>query len=272
MFFLNFYMVKGENWFFFKKVAISYLNITKKRVIICLHNIIKSSRSVSMSKISILFIGNSFTFYNDMPNSIFKDICEEAGLSVNVNSITCGGYKLSQFADPENEFGKKVIEAFENNRYNIVVLQEQSRNPILNFDEFSFAVEKLHNMAKENGADVYLYQTWGYKAGHSLLPICGNSMEDMGEKLKSAYCSVGEKLNCKIAHVGSAFTDIYKNTDIDLYKEDLFHPSKSGSILAAWVIFSTIFGISPENVNFDCTISKEESDILKSAAKNALNA
>ena len=37
-----------------------------------------------------LFIGNSHTFYNDMPN-ILKEICKENGIDMQVAMLTKGG-------------------------------------------------------------------------------------------------------------------------------------------------------------------------------------
>ena len=53
--------------------------------------------------INILFVGNSYTFFNDMPHACFKKIAEEAGYSVTVTAVTKGGAYLYQYADPEHE-------------------------------------------------------------------------------------------------------------------------------------------------------------------------
>ena len=50
-------------------------------------------------KLSVLFIGNSYTYYNNMPTSIFGAIAEAAGYESNVISITGGGWSLYQHAD-----------------------------------------------------------------------------------------------------------------------------------------------------------------------------
>jgi hypothetical protein len=51
----------------------------------------------------ILFIGNSYTYFNDMPAAIFAPLAQEQGTPFAVTAVTRGGYYLSQFADPENE-------------------------------------------------------------------------------------------------------------------------------------------------------------------------
>ena len=43
--------------------------------------------------LEILFIGNSFTFFNNMP-LIFADLAESGGHRVNVTSVARGGFSL----------------------------------------------------------------------------------------------------------------------------------------------------------------------------------
>ncbi len=217
---------------------------------------------------NILFIGNSFTFFNDMPFSIFQKICEGADISVSIKSITCGGYRLCQFADPENEYGKQVFNEFESNPIDIVILQEQSRTPVTNFDIFYSGAEKLVAMAKAKGAEVYLYQTWGYKEGHNLLPDCGGTTAVMASKLKDGYCKAAELLGINVSPVGDAFLDVHTNSDINLYNPDLFHPSPEGSTLAALVLFSTIFKKKTSDIAFESSLDENTVKYLKASADN----
>ncbi len=56
----------------------------------------------------ILFIGNSYTYYNDMPTTLFCAFARTAGYTVEVTAITKGAHKLSQFADPLDTYGAQV--------------------------------------------------------------------------------------------------------------------------------------------------------------------
>ena len=47
-----------------------------------------------------LFIGNSHTYFNDMPK-IFKDICAENGIDMQVTMLTKGGMGLDYHAENE---------------------------------------------------------------------------------------------------------------------------------------------------------------------------
>ena len=49
----------------------------------------------------VLFIGNSYTYFYDMPK-LFEAICRERGAECDVDSVTAGGYTLEQFVSDDN--------------------------------------------------------------------------------------------------------------------------------------------------------------------------
>lgn len=84
----------------------------------------------------VLFIGNSYTDYNDMPRQIFAAKAAAAGLAVEVTAVTGGGWTLSEFADPEDEVGCCLRDVVEGQHYDYVVLQEQSCRPVEDPEKF----------------------------------------------------------------------------------------------------------------------------------------
>ena len=55
----------------------------------------------------ILFIGNSYTYFNNLWD-IFALAANGEGYSVEIDHITQGGYSLKQMADPRDPFGAEV--------------------------------------------------------------------------------------------------------------------------------------------------------------------
>ena len=220
----------------------------------------------------ILFIGNSYTYYNDMRTSLFKNIAESAGINVDVSAITKGGYRLSQHANPEDEYGKKVEEALTGDKkYDYVILQEQSLLPAYdNPPAFYDAVRNLSNRIKKNGATPILYSTWGRKSGHTALESNGWTNESMTWRLAASYQAIGDELDITVAHAGLAFYDVYtNNTDIELYNSDLTHPSCAGSFLAAATLFAKIFNFDVTQLNYTAGFSSDDAKIIYNAAKKA---
>ena len=218
----------------------------------------------------ILFIGNSYTHYNTMPTELFLPIAGAAGYKVKVDTVTRGSYTLQKFADPNDTYGAKVHAALQDNKYDYVIIQEQSSRPATDPALFYDGARALDKLIKENGAKTVLYATWGYQTGNANLDKNGLTNETMTWKLAAAYTAISEELDALIAYAGLAFFDVSSNTDVNLYDADQTHPSKEGSYLAALTIFSTIFGESPIGNTYTAGLSDAYVSILQQAAYNAV--
>lgn len=218
----------------------------------------------------VLLIGNSFTYYNDMnkPNGIFYKIATNAGYNVTVDSVYKGGYYLHQYLDENDEYGKQVLQRLTTGiRYDIVVLQDQSAVPISNPADFYDACRRFKTLIDANGAEMWLYETWGYKAGQKNLSSFGRDTFDMEMKLRAAYTAIGEELGVPVAYVGAAFSRMYADhPEIEIYHSDLKHPGAMGSYLIAWTLFGTIFGVDPATLEFGGILPKSYADPLRAAA------
>ena len=221
---------------------------------------------------SVLFVGNSYTFYNDMPTVYFENMAKACGYSVKVTSITKGAYTLEKFADPSDPYGKMVDNALSTpGTYDFVILQEQSMRPALDaVDKFYEGTRKLAEKVRQAGAQPVLYATWGRQTGNEKLTEYNMTNESMTWKLAAAYAAIGEELDIPVYHVGLAFHDVYINSEIDLYSADGSHPSPTGSYLAAMTLFCGIFGVDPVDAPFSGGASPEEDTILRAAAKAIL--
>jgi hypothetical protein len=222
-------------------------------------------------KYSILIIGNSYTYYNDMPTAIFEKMATAAGYTVDVTAITKGAWTLEKFADPADEHGAKVQAALTGEKkYDIVILQEQSLRPAIAPEKFDAAVENLAARIRATGAKPMLYATWGRHAESADLEKHGLTNETMTYRLAASYAAIGEKLDIPVAHAGLAFYEIYTSeSSIDLYNPDLSHPSYAGSYLAAAALYTKIFGKAPEASIFCGDLILTEAEILCRAAENA---
>ena len=224
--------------FLTQAVPYDIINLVKKENIY-LSFFRKATLDMENKTFNILFVGNSYTYYNQMPQMAFTQLAEAEGYKVIVASVTRGGYSLSQFADPENEEGKRLREVIKGNRYDYAVLQEQSTKPITNEAEFIQGASDVMDLICAD--EFILYATWGRNDGCPMLAELGLSREEMTEKLSAAYNSAGNKLGVRVAEVGKAFWEYSKCHDKDeLYDPDKTHPSALGSEIAARVIFKKI--------------------------------
>ena len=180
----------------------------------------------------ILMLGNSFTYYNDMP-SILAELT-----GAEVVQHTRGGAFLFEHLDPENDLGKRTLPALAKESWDYVILQENSRGPIAFPEDFRKSVSALCSLIRENGAVPVLYATWAYKKHSEQMSHMPYSYEVMIARLYEAYHEAAEENDALIADVGEMFAR--KSEKLNLYDEFGFHPNPAGSILAAEIIASVI--------------------------------
>jgi len=189
----------------------------------------------------ILFIGNSYTFFHDMPTAIFAPLAESIGYSFDVTTVTHGGYRLSQFADPENEEGARLRRTVAGQHYDCVILQEQSCTPITDEARFLRGVADLRDLLGAQADHFVLYATWGRKEGSPQLSDLGLTRLEMTDRLALAYDRAATANGMTVAHVGCAFAaHLTEHPEDELYNPDLSHPSELGSRVAAETILGAV--------------------------------
>lgn len=214
-----------------------------------------------LKSMNILFIGNSYTYYNDLP-AIFEKLANENGKNVMTSSVTFGGARLHQFVE-DNEYAKMLDELLEKNQYDICILQEQSILPIVNYTLFLEGIKNLNTKLDGMLKNFILYETWGRKNGSETLEEYGWTNESMTKHLSEAYGKAAKEISAEVAHVGLNFFEVYKkHPEIELYNEDKTHPSYKGSCLAALTFYKNIFGTVPEKTD-SLELSEWEKEIMK---------
>ena len=98
-------------------------------IIIC-----DAARGKENESLEILFIGNSYTYYNDLPDMLSK-ISSSFGDSIFYDQHTPGGYSL--YAHSQDQL---TIDKINQQNWDYVVLQDQSQRPSLSPSYVSTAV------------------------------------------------------------------------------------------------------------------------------------
>ena len=180
----------------------------------------------------ILMLGNSFTYFNDMPDLL------AALTGWEVVSHTRGGAYLCEHLDPDAELGRKTLPALENERWDYVVLQEQSRGPYEKAEQFHDSVRALCARIRAAGATPVLYATWAYRDHSERLAGTGITYAQMLRALSRGYHAAARENGALVADVGEAFAAVRDR--LDLYVSDDYHPNPTGSLLAAKTIEACI--------------------------------
>ncbi len=180
----------------------------------------------------ILMLGNSYIFTNNMPQML----AELTGAEIVHH--TRGGARLAEQLNPNTAMGAKTAQAFAEEQWDYVVLQEMSNGPVTSREKFLASAVALCERIHATGAVPVLYVTWAYQKDGPQLQKSGLDYEEMYQGLQSAYREAAEKGSALIADVGTAF---YERSNIEnLYADDGSHPNEAGSCLAAEIIADVI--------------------------------
>lgn len=238
---------------------------------ISISNIMINSEVIVNEEVNILFIGNSFTYYNNMP-TILSLMASTSGYHVHVEQITYGGFQLSQFVTLGTPETDEVVNKINERSWDYVILQEQSSKPATDKTGFIQAVGELNQLIVANGAKTILYSTWSYRDGSSKLASTGYTYTEFYQVLHDAYLEASVTYNTMLAPVGTVFYQLTMNEPtINLldYADD-FHPTIEGSYVAAYTFYLTIFGSEKENTYHPSSLTLATANTLENYVEDVL--
>jgi hypothetical protein len=148
----------------------------------------------------VLFIGNSYTFVNDLP-AMVEAVADGAGHPVLTSMIAVGGATLADHvANPE--VTTTLAEGWD-----VVVVQGQSVEPIVQTDVFVQGAVDLAAMVEIGtpGAALLLYETWARRAGDPVLDELGMDAAQMQQALTAGYADAATASMGTVAPVGQTW-------------------------------------------------------------------
>ena len=172
----------------------------------------------------LLFIGNSHTYYNAMPETVLR-LLEATGHKAHVSILTEGGKGLTYHAaSPATALNIRC------GQYDAIIAQDKSSG----FDPSAFkdGAKAIKQMPDRASTPLVLYMPWVSKTKRANQQI-----------MTDAYQHFCQTNHCLLAPAGEVFFRMLSGDGPDLlYHEDGNHASPIGSYLAAVTIFYTVTG------------------------------
>ena len=176
--------------------------------------------------VRVLFIGNSFTYWNDLPRTI-------ADLAQSVNEpplvyleIAKPDYSL------EDHWFEKIDEVINQGNWNLVVMQQGPSSTPGGRKNLRHWTARYDGLIKAAGARSALYQVWSpyrYRKGFT--------------GARESYRQAALDVSGMFIPAGEAWrTAWFADSSHDLYGPDGIHPSRLGTYLVALVHFELIYG------------------------------
>lgn len=226
----------------------------------------------------VLFLGNSYTHANDLPQLV-ADVANSTGKMLIFDVNAPGGYYLAQHLTNPTSLAKIASGNWDN-----VVLQDQSMalaypSTYLNFIPYSVQLDsviKVHNPC----AQTMFYSTWGRKSGDAYVctpPECAvetvitRTYDEMDSTITLHYNIFADSIKASMTPVGAAWRYIRQNyPSIELFQSDESHPSLAGSYAAACCFYATLFRSDPTFITFHSGLSVTDATNIKSAVKHVV--
>jgi hypothetical protein len=216
-----------------------------KKWILIFTIILNTATVFSQTTKKVCFLGNSYTYVNDLP-SLIDSLANNAGNDIIKDQNTPGGYSLDAHSTNGTSLSKIASDDWD-----YVVLQDQSQLPSFPYSQVSVSVypkaEILSDSirAANECAVPLFYNTWGRLVGDPQWDSI-NTFSKMNNRLYYAYDYMAEFNRGKVSPVGIGFRHIHDDASAtvshaSLYSGDGSHPSIYGSYLAACVFYNVIF-------------------------------
>jgi hypothetical protein len=188
---------------------------------------------------SVLFIGNSLTYTNDLPGMLELLMEEGLGEDVYVASEALPNYGL-----PDHWNRGRAQELIGSGAWDFVVLQQgpsatEGRPYLLEYSE------RFAPLVAEAGGVTGLYMVW---------PAAARAFDFDG--VLDSYRTAAQRVDGLFFPAGEAWRIAWEaDPDLQLYGPDGFHPSVHGTYVAALVIYEQIAGLDPRDLPAAITTS-----------------
>ena len=172
----------------------------------------------------VLMIGNSLTYYNDLPGLLQQFSASEAA-PIYIEKITTPLASLKFHWD----MGVAPTRIREGH-WDYVVLQEFSRMPVTDREESERYFGLFNEEVRKSGARTIIFENWIHRG-----------LDRDYATLLDAYHAIQNRTGGALAPIGAAWRQCENaRPDIDLLIDDR-HPTDGGTYLAAAVLYDAIY-------------------------------
>jgi hypothetical protein len=215
----------------------------------------------------VLFVGNSHTYFNDMPKMIAQlaEAAHERPLAVEM--ITVDAAHLRDHV-ARGEAAAKMRDG----GFHVLVLQEQQQVPSFESSHrknvMDGAAQVLAISAQSAGMKTFLSMTWARKGGDpSNVP--GDTFAAMHERSVRGHVECAQSIGAKLVPASIAWKRALElRPTLELWRPDGSHPTVAGSYLAACVLYRALYERSPAGNAFTAGLPATDAAFLQELAAN----
>lgn len=193
-----------------------------RTVLLVIPLILFGNHTIAKDTINVLFVGNSFTYFYNLPLVLNEMSAYSDNLYINTKHSLVGGSTISDHLDKSKS---ETINLIENESFDFVVINHHS---LATLDESKFISDskKITNLIEKKNSEPIFMITWSYRGS-----------KNKQKEITNSYLKMCKELNVKYVPLGPVWNEVKKwSGDINLY-DDIKHPSKHGTYLNALMLF-----------------------------------
>lgn len=184
----------------------------------------------SNDTLRVLFVGNSFTYFYNLPQMVSAMAASQDAVIVTRQS-TVGGSNLEQHW--KGEKGTETMAKLKSDAWDVVVFNNHSMSAIDTPESFMEYGEKFADYVKAMGAEPVFMMTWGYKSNPLIQP-----------EIERMYTKLARETDSGVVPCGPLFAAArHWRPDLDLFADDK-HPSANGTYLLSLAFLKYLSGNS----------------------------
>lgn len=213
-----------------------------------------SSTEPAIGDLRVLFIGNSLTYANDLPDMLVR-FAESTGgsLRIEVRDVSNGNYALE-----DHWLNTRTTDAVDEGGWDVVVLQQGPSSLPENQANLRYWAARFANRIRAQGGRPALFMVWPDDTRLAFF-----------DAVRQSYTAAADTANADLYPAGEAWRAAWReDPTIPLYDSDGYHPAFLGSYLAALTIYQGVTGRSPVGLP-DLGLLPETADLLQRAAAEA---
>ncbi|ALM07806.1 hypothetical protein SB49_08360 [Sediminicola sp. YIK13] len=257
-----------------------------------------SQNQKTTGTINVLFIGNSLTYYHNMPQSVQK-MLNETHPNIKIEQSTFPGMSLSAHLDniieSRTEHGistRKKVEGeitetekkIAEKKWDVVILQEGTVGfliPEAREYKVETAISEIKKLITNPNCKFILFETWPSKKEYPkeycyskwginrslekdqyCSPVIENVAQEM-ELINESYDVVAQKNSLLLSDNGTKFYEVLtKHPEIELYEDDS-HPNKYGAFLNASIFYQMLTDRKASELKYNGEIEPKTAELLK---------
>lgn len=201
----------------------------------------------------VLFIGNSLTQANDLPGMVER-LSRQGGAPLSTGTVAVGGFSLEDHWN-QGTVQRQIAEG----GWSVVVLQQGPSSLPENQVNLRDWTARFDTAIRASRSRTALYMVWPES----------NRLEAF-DAVSQSYARAAEGVGGMLCPVGEAWRAAWRrDPDVPLYGPDGFHPSPTGTYLAALVIYQQITGRSPVGLPPGAEMTAARALLLQEAAQEA---